>query len=368
MEDNFEHKLIFRGIVGSQSYGLATETSDVDYKSVFIQSNDDILSNNYTPQIDINADDVAYEIRRFLELVSVGNPNVLELLYLPEHCIVQSSPEWEFLKKHRKEFLSKKCYHTFSGYAKTQLNKATGLNKKFNYEKERRERKNIIDFSKVIDRQSGNTFKVKDWLKEHGYKQEQVGLTSIDGFRDCYRFYVDDIKWASDNHRFDNMNLINRGYRGIGDEDTNEPRKSVVEKYMIDSWKGIMYFNRESYSTHCKNYRDYLKWLKNRNEDRVATNKKHGQEMDGKNILHLVRLIMTAKEIPTHHHINVDRSSERDFLLSIKHGEVDLKKIVKDWSKETEDLKELYINSDLKEEVDLNFIKELELKIRKNEI
>lgn len=42
-------KIIMRAIVGSQAYGLATETSDIDYKTIYIQSDEDILSNNYVP-------------------------------------------------------------------------------------------------------------------------------------------------------------------------------------------------------------------------------------------------------------------------------------------------------------------------------
>lgn len=360
-------KIIFEGIVGSQSYGLSTEKSDTDIKGVFIQSNEDILSNKYVPQVDINKDTVYYELRRFLELLSVGNPNVLELLYLPYECILTDSPEWAFLYKNRIKFLSKDCCNTFAGYAKTQLRKASGLNKKFNFEKSRTERKDIQDFSKIVDRESGRTQTIKDWLKDNGYDQSQIGLTSIDGFRDCYRLYVDEIKWASDIHRFEGQ-IETRNYRGIGDENTNEPRCSVIEKYRINDWVGIVYWNREQYSSHCKEYREYQKWLKNRNEDRVATNKKHGQNYDGKNIMHTVRLIMTAQEIPLQHKINVNRSEEREFLLSIKNGDVDLKKIMEEWGQKAENLKALYDKSNLQNTVDIDFIREMELKIRSNEL
>lgn len=360
-------KLLFRGIVGSQSYGLATETSDTDYKSIYLQSDEDILSNNYIGQIDIDKDDVAYELRRFLELISTGNPNVLELLYLPEHCIINTSPEYEYLRANRNVFLTKQCCYTYSGYAKTQLQKASGINKKFNWEENRVIRKDIQDFSKIIDRQNGKTYLLKDWLKENEYTADQLGLASIDGFRDCYRLYTDDIKWVNDNHRFNGI-LEDRDYKGFGDENSNEPRKSEIEQYRINDWKGIVYWNREAYSTHCKEYREYEKWLLNRNENRVATNKQHGQKFDSKNILHLVRLIMTAQEIPTENRINVDRTKNRDYLLNIKKGNVDLKSIIEEWGVKAKELEQLYLNSNLPEKVDNNFTKELELKIRKNEL
>lgn len=364
-------KIIFRGIVGSQSYGLATETSDTDYKTIYIQADTDILSNNYIPQIDINKDDVAYELRRFLELVSTGNPNVLELLFLPEHCILETSKEYEFLKQNRNLFLTKTCYYTHSGYAKTQLQKASGINKKFNWEENRVERKDIQDFSKIIDRQNGQLFTLKDWLKTNEYKETQVGLASIEGFRDSYRLYVDDIQWIKDNqsnHRFVDLQLEARNYKGFGDDKSNEPRKSIIEKYRINDWKGIVYWNREAYSTHCKEYREYEQWLKNRNEHRVAANKKHGQKFDSKNILHLVRLIMTAEEIPIENTINVDRTKDREYLLSIKSGEIDLKEIIEKWGQRAKDLEQLYISSNLPEKVSVEQTNEIELKIRKNEL
>lgn len=367
---NIKGEIIFKGLVGSRLYNLHTKDSDFDYISVYVQNKEDILSNKYIPQIEINKDEKIYELRRFLELVSVGNPNVLELLYAPERCVLKTSEKWSQILAVRDKFLSKKCYDTFSGYARTQLHKAQGLNKKFNWESSRIERKDIIDFCKILDREDGRVSPMKDWLKTNDYGQEHIGLTSIDGFRDCYKVYTDDIKWAADNqpnHRFRDIDFSDRDYKGIIGENSNEPRKSVIEKYMVNQWKGVLYWNRESYSTHCKEYSQYEKWLKNRNEDRVATNKKHGQQLDGKNLLHTVRLIMTAEEIPMENRINVERTKERDYLLSIKRGEVDLKEIIEEWSKKADDLKELYVNSSLKEEVDKEFICNLELKLR-NEV
>lgn len=343
-------KVIFRGIVGSQSYGLATETSDTDYKTVFIQSDEDILSNRYIGQVDINKDDVAYELRRFLELISVGNPNVLELLYLPKYCIVESSPEWEYLISIRSEFLTMKCYDTFSGYGRSQLRKSKGLNKKFNWEEDRKKRKTILDFCRVFDREFGMQWSLKDFLDLYNLDQSKIGLVYIDKFRDLFKVYIGD------------------NYRGIGDEKTNEPKKSEVSKEEIPNWSGLLYFNKEKYSHHCNEYKEYEKWLKNRNENRVATNKLHGQQMDGKNILHLVRLIMTAEEIPTEKTINVDRSKDREYLLSIKNGKVDLKEIIEKWSKRVDNLKDIYKKSDLKESVDIEFTNNLELKIRSFEL
>lgn len=362
-------KIIFKGIVGSQSFGLATETSDTDIKIVYMNSEIEMLSNNYVPHIEFSKDETGYELRRFLELASSGNPNVLELLYLPEHCILETSPEWEIILQHRDKFLTKQCYGTFVNYAKSQLRKSKGLNKKFNWEKERIIRKDVLDFCTVLDRSSGNTFKVKDWLKDNELSQEHIGLVKIDNFRDSFKIYTDMIKWSEENmpnHRY-NLDITDRGYRGIVGEDSNEPRVSEIEKYMIDQWKGVMYFNREHYSVHAREFKEYQEWLKNRNEDRVATNKKHGQEFDSKNVLHLVRLINEAEEIATKKTIIVDRTFERDYLLSIKNGEVDLKLLIDQYEEKSLKLKELFDNSDLPDKINFS-VNSLEFYIRRKSI
>ena len=361
-------KIIFETIVGSQAYNLHTKDSDIDRKGLFLQSNDDIMSNGYIPQVDIDADTVYYELRRFLELVSVGNPNVLELLFVPDRCILKQSKEWMVIWVQRHEFLSKKCYNTYYNYATGQLKKSRGLKKKINWDKEKTERKDILDFCKMVDRESGIKSNLKDWLEEKEYTQDHVGLTQIKGFRDSYKLYTDDIKWVNENPRFEGAIKENRNYRGIMKDNSNEPRLSTIEKYLKNDWKGVMYWNREQYSIHCKNYLEYQKWLRNRNEKRYTTNRKHGQDFDSKFILHLVRLIMTGREIPIENTINVDRTDDREYLLSIKRGEIDLSEVVDTWTTKANEMKELYDNSVLKEEVDLELIRNIELEIRKQQL
>lgn len=355
-------KIIFHGIHGSNAYGLNTPTSDIDLRTIYIQTNEDILSNKYVPQINITADHCAYEIRRFLELIETANPNAIELLFLnPEH-ILQSSKQFEMLLKRRDKFLTKKAYNTFSGYATTQLKKATSVNKKYNWDKDRVERKTIIDFAKFFSKSDGRSLPLREWLKENEYTPEQIGLSKIEGFRDTFRLYIDEIKWVSDNHRFIDIKET-RNYRGFGEG--NEPLLSEIEKYMQDQWRGAVYWNREAYSTHCKEFREYEAWLKNRNEERVATNKEHGQQLDSKNITHLYRLMLTARDIATKKTIVVDRTEDRNKLLSIKRGEVDLKKVIEEAEQILKDTADLFEHSTLPDTCEIN-INQLEYVLRNN--
>lgn len=62
-------KLLFEAIVGSQSYGTATPTSDEDRKFVFIQHPNDILGFKYQPQQEINKEYIWGTLQVILNLM-----------------------------------------------------------------------------------------------------------------------------------------------------------------------------------------------------------------------------------------------------------------------------------------------------------
>ena len=60
------NELLFRAIVGSQSFGTNIETSDIDYKGIYLQPLKEVLSlRKYKKQEDINKDDTNFEIGRY---------------------------------------------------------------------------------------------------------------------------------------------------------------------------------------------------------------------------------------------------------------------------------------------------------------
>ena len=72
---------------------------------------------------DKNNDITYFEFRKFLYLACENNPNVLELLYIPENKFIICEKEWEEIILNRGLFVSKKAKHTFSGYAHSQFNR-----------------------------------------------------------------------------------------------------------------------------------------------------------------------------------------------------------------------------------------------------
>src|ERR1035437_9099826 len=142
--------LIYKCVVGSKAYGTFIEgKSDIDYKGVYMQNVNELISFGYKEQIEIGKDECYYEVRRFMQLLQSANPTVLELLYSPADCIIQTSPYFDLIVQHRDKFLTQKCLLSFGGYAVAQIKKAKGLDKKMNWEKERVVRKDVLDFCYV---------------------------------------------------------------------------------------------------------------------------------------------------------------------------------------------------------------------------
>lgn len=353
------NNLIFKAVTGSQSYGTSTPTSDTDYKGVYMQSVDELISFGYKEQVEVGKDECYYELRRFIQLLQSANPTVLELLYSPEDCIITTSPQFDLLVQNRERFLTQKCLLSFGGYAVAQIKKAKGLDKKMNYEKDRMTRKDVLDFCYVLNTDSFGTLPLKDYLKRENKQQEHFGLSKLTHFRDCYSVFYDHLaEMKSTNPKFEGKGL---GYRGVVGEDSNDVRLSDIPKYAVR--ETVLYFNKDGYSMHCKDYNDYEVWLKNKNEQRFIDIKGHNQKIDGKNLLHCRRLLDMAIEIATEKTITIRRKNA-DYLLAIRRGEVELDSIIKRAETDLLSLNELFKNSGLPLDCDKDFVNDLLLKIR----
>jgi predicted nucleotidyltransferase len=68
-------------------------------------------------------DVVIYEARKFIGLLAKGNPNVLSLLWLEPNYYIQKNAVGQLLIDNRHLFVGKHVYHSFSGYAYSQLHR-----------------------------------------------------------------------------------------------------------------------------------------------------------------------------------------------------------------------------------------------------
>ncbi len=348
--------ILFSAIVGSQSYGTATPQSDIDKKGIFSATYNDLAGFNYKDQIELSKDECYYELRRFLQLAQTANPTILELLYSPEDCILNSSKTYEILRENRHKFLTKVCCASFGGYAVAQIKKAKGLDKKMNYEKSRIERKRPLDFCYIY--KDGTTIQADKYFKEEGLKQEYCGLVRLDHIKDCYALYYDyQLQYGKESNRV----IEPLGYKGIMGDDSNEVRLSSVPKYATP--EVLLYFNKDGYSMHCKDYHEYQTWLENRNIQRYVDTTTHGQKVDGKNLMHCRRLLDMAKEIALEGTLNVRRPNAT-FLLKIRKGEVSLEQLLEQSEQDVKELDQIYKNSSLPDDVDKNWVNELLLQLR----
>jgi len=340
--------IIFDGIVGSQAYGIATPTSDIDKKGVFIQSLDSILGLGYIEQInDDKNDQTFYEVRRFLELLRQNNPNILELFNLPEDCILHKDPIFDMILEHKDRFVTKICRNSFGGYAVEQIKKARGMNKKIVNPMEK-ERKSIMDFCYVV---SGyDTVPLKYFLDNSGYRQEKCGLVNLPHARDTYALFYD---------HYDTI-----PYKGIvnTDDTSNEVRLSSIPKG--EKSVATMIYNKEGYTKYCKDYRDYWDWVEKRNPARYTDNMSHGGGYDGKNCAHAIRLLEMSIEIMRGEGINVRRKNRED-LLGIRRGEWKYEDLMDRMEILKNELDSTYHTSNLPENVDMEFVDDLLIKIRK---
>lgn len=182
---NEPQHLLLKAISGSRAYNLNVATSDTDIKGIFVLPQKELYGLDYTEQVSNETNDEVYmEIGRFVELLCKNNPNILELLSTPQHAILFRHPLMDLIKA--EDFLSKLCFDTFAGYAKTQIKKARGLNKKINKPLEQ-ERKSPLDFCYVV--KGNGSVSLKQWLAENNYNQEDCGLVNLPHFRNVYLVY-----------------------------------------------------------------------------------------------------------------------------------------------------------------------------------
>lgn len=333
--------IIFECIGGSRAYGLNTATSDTDIRGVFVLPKEKFYSLDYIGQINNETNDIVYyELRKFIELCLKNNPNILELLDIPEHCILKKHPIFDEIKSDL--FLSKLCKNTFANYAFTQIKKARGLNKKIVNPMEK-ERKSVEDFCLV--RKEKESIPLKIFLEKFNFKKNHCGLAKIPNIKNCFNLFYNE----------------KLNYKGITNHNANEVCLSSIPKE--EQPIALLYFNKEGYSSYCRKYKEYWDWVSKRNEERYKGNLSHNKNYDAKNLMHTFRLLHMAKEIGEKGSINV-RRNDRDYLLSIKNAEFEYDELVEKAEFMKSELEVIYENSDLPDKPDKREVNKLLVELR----
>lgn len=251
--------LIYEAVHGSRAYGLDREGSDTDAKGVIVGP--ELWYHGFVErpeQIELSADHVWFEIRKFFRLAAAANPMSLELLFADERDHREVTPAGTRLLDARMRFLTLKVADTFSGYAMGQLKRI---------QTHRR------------------------WLLEPPVNEP----TRADyGLPEATIVPKDQLGAAE--------TLVEQGRLEEADASTNFLELLAREK---------------RYKQARQHWSQYRSWLTERNPARAALESKHGY--DTKHAMHLVRLQRMAIEILESGAVLV-RRPDRDELLAIRDG------------------------------------------------
>ncbi len=393
--------MLYEYIRGSQLYNLNTPDSDVDTGGVFICTKEEFLGslpgtdcarlgNMYKAQVsDERHDNIWFEIGELLRLLIKSNPAVLESLFVPKDKIIgEVHPLMHMIIDNRDQFVTKQCFNPFFGYAKSQIEKARGLNKKMiNPVTER-----LTPYDFIYTFKGEGSTKFRDWLANRGLHQEFCGLVNVPNMHDIYGVYYDYpahakasggtyyrelefVRMACKNYNigniYDLMDFLRDkepiGYRGVikTDARTDEIRLSSIDDKNTKPICFITY-NQSGYSAHCRQYAEYQEWVKNRNPKRYESNL--NKNYDSKNMMHCFRMIHMACEIAEGQGLILKRTWDRDFLMDVRNHKYEYDELIERLEADQERMNQLMAGSTIKEKVDTVFVNELIVEIRKKQL
>ena len=314
---NNEHlgsNIILLGLGGSYAYGTNIETSDIDLRGCALNSKAELLTNqNFDQVVDENTDTTVYSFNKLISLLINVNPNTIELLGLkPEHYIF-NTPIGHELIDNRGLFLSKKCIHSFGGYANQQLYRLTQKEK----------------------HSMGQAQLEQHILKTLEFMREDFGNQFSTVPEDAINLYVD----KSDKPEMDTEIFMD----------------VRLTHYPLRDYCGLW----NSLQTTAKSYNS----IGRRNDHAIE----HGKI--AKHMMHLIRLYLMCFDILEKKEIITYREKEHDFLMEIRNGKFvtednqvlpEFYDIVNDYEKRLAYAKE---NTDLPEKPDYKKINEFMISV-----
>lgn len=129
-EKALEYKLQFPdylAITGSKLYGTDTSESDEDTRGFTIPPFEYIVGMSFfEQQVLLEPDQVILSLQRFFQLLLKGDPNALELLFVPLHQVVRCSGIGYHVRDNRNLFICKKFARRIRGYALSEWRKVRG--------------------------------------------------------------------------------------------------------------------------------------------------------------------------------------------------------------------------------------------------
>lgn len=385
--------LLFESIRGSHLYGLNGPDSDIDTYGIWCCPIEWLLGSgrDYVPDIKSDKNDDSWvDLGKYIKLLEESNPDAIISLFTPADKILHFDPVLEPLWNIRDQILSKACFKSFSGYAKDQLMKARGKNKKISINPEEvKTRKTPIDFCYVMRNDGGGTINLQDWLRERGLKQEHCGLVHLSQGRGMYYLYYawgedkdlsvknyirsrypdqperEDYSYDEELRRVKQMAGTMITFRGILKEEGEQLRLTSIPKEVEKEGPlCIFQYNQDAYSAHCRKYKEYWEWVDKRNPDRFVIDSEHG--FNAKNLSHCMRLMIQGMEIAQGKGLILDRTGiDADMLLDIKNHKMTYDEIMTLCESKQAEMEEAFTKSTLRDLPPIDKLEELLINIRR---
>lgn len=326
----------FIGLMGSHAYGMAREGSDVDLRGCVVppRSVRESIHRHFEqferreqrgpwgPRAEVALaalrghptggayegplDVCLFSLPKLVKLATANNPNILELLFLAEREVLFASDTWRRLLERRELFLSRRCRHTYAGYAHSQLKRIKGhrewLLNPPDHEPTRGEfglpEQSTLSADDRDRIEAAISKIVAEWRLEDGLDGQLAGA-DLDCLRDrIYGFYAATLKCREDEL----------------DDRLAEVAGATLE--LSDELLHVLAQERR-YRSARKQWTQYRRWQTERNVTRAALEAHHGY--DTKHGAHLIRLMRTGLEVLTEGKLRVRRPDAEE-LLAIRNG------------------------------------------------
>lgn len=306
---------VVRHYAGSHAYGTNIESSDVDIRGIYCGTRELICSPfNNTGELTLEneEDGKLYELSKFVELYTGGNPNILETLWVdPEDLISYNPFVYGRMLEDRETLLSSKVAFTFSGYAVSQLKRIKGHNKWLTNPQPEESPKHK-DFLKMVQ-----NFTPDKLFNRNFSTQDLVNMDIVHYGGDIYGV----VSRGEGSRALDKVSYDFNVSAKQSEGNTSKEKPMYIIKYMHDE-----------YLLAKRKHKDYWAWVENRNDKRAVLEADHGY--DTKHAMHLVRLLRMGREILEGQGVIVKRPDAQE-LLDIRNGAWDYDDLVK-WA-ESED-------------------------------
>lgn len=293
---------IFKCIHGSHAYGTNIETSDVDYKGICIPPRSVLLGCMHTfEQYERmeskhgKEDIVIYALSKFARLAADNNPNIIEILFVDDNCIVKINKFGRKIRLNRDAFLSKRVKHTFSGFAHSQIHRIKSH---------------------------------RNWLLNPPTKEP---IRKDFGLPDTMKISTSDLG-AFDSLVSNNVQI--------------ELPHDIVKLFCAE----------KAYRTAKQHWDQYQNWKTTRNPTRAALEAKFGY--DTKHASHVIRLLRMCREMLRDGVVNVRRSDAKE-LLEIRAGQWTYERLLEEADTIEQECNLLYETTKLPYSPDINYINDL---------